>query len=215
MEITQVFGISGAIIYLASYILLQTGWIKGEGNLYAGLNMLAAVFVLVSLTTKFNVGSFLIQISFISLSLYAILRSFLSRRPVQISPAEQHLADTLLPGLPYRRALKLIRNGVWKTEAETILASQGEPLNQVSMLINGNAVVKRDGHKIAEVKAGQIIGEITCLDAKPATAEVSLTGPAHYYTIPSTTLRDILFKNQDILSAFESGQKNQLALKLA
>ncbi len=215
MEITQIFGVSGAIIYLVSYILLQTGWIKGEGNLYAGLNMLAAVFVLISLTTKFNIGSFLIQVSFISLSLYAILRSFLSRRPVQISPAEQQLADTILPGLPYRRALKLIRNGVWKTEEDAILASQGEPLNQVSVLINGNAVVRKNGQRIAEVKSGQIIGEITCLEAKPATAEVSLAGSARYFAIPSNALRDILFKNQDILSAFELGQKKQMALKLA
>lgn len=109
MEITQYIGIAGAVTYLLSYFLLQLGKIDGNGNFYAALNMLAAIFVTISLTTHFNIGSLIIQVSFISLSLYAIFRSFWMRRHIQLAPLEQELAGLLFPDLPPRQALPLIR----------------------------------------------------------------------------------------------------------
>lgn len=214
MDITQIIGVLGAIIYLASYFLLQAGWIKGEGNVYAGMNMLAAACVLYSLSTKFNIGSFLIQVSFILLSIYGIIRSFHSRRPVTLSPKEARLAEILVPDLPHRRAQQLIQKGIWKTEAKSMLATEGEPLDKLIVLLDGNATITKKGQTVAEVVAGQIIGEFTCLDARPATADVSLSGKAQLYYIQNRKLRDILDKNKDISDAFQLGLRNQLALKM-
>ena len=215
MDFTQILGVTGAIIYLASYFLLQAGCIKGESNLYAGLNLLAAICVLTSLYTKFNIGSFLIQISFISLSLYGIARKFIAKRPTELSPEEKQLADILLPSLPYRRALVLIREGVIKTNLHGQLAKEGTPLDEISILIDGNAVVKKSGKKVATVSFGQIIGDVTCISGQPATAEVSTSGRATYFTIPTNILRKTLSQNNDILESFEQALRYQLTLKLA
>jgi hypothetical protein len=102
MDITQYIGIAGAVTYLLSYSLLQLGKIDGNGNFYAFLNMLAVLFVMISLTTRFNIGSMIIQVSFISLSVYAIFRSFWMRRDIKLAPLERQLATLLFPDLPPR-----------------------------------------------------------------------------------------------------------------
>jgi hypothetical protein len=214
MDITQIIGVLGAVIYLASYFLLQAGWIKGEGNVYAGMNMLAAACVLFSLSTKFNIGSFLIQISFILLSIFGIIRSFLARRPIVLSDREAQLANILVPDLPARRAQQLIRNGNWKTAAESKIATEGELLDKLIVLLDGAATVKKQGKKVADVTSGQVIGEFSCLDAGPATADVSLSGTAQLYYIQNKKLREVLDQNKDISDAFQMGLRNQLAVKL-
>ena len=198
-----------------SYFLLQLGKVDGNGNVYASLNMLAAVLVMISLTTHFNIGSLIIQVSFISLSLYAIFRSFWMRRDIKLAPMESQLASLLFPNLPPRQALPLIRKGSWRNEASIMLARQGEPLDAISVLMTGEACVVKSGKCVAKLGAGQIVGEVSWRDNSPATADVSVNKQAHYFSISNTQLRQFLLKNADAASAFEAGLRNQLVRKLA
>ena len=215
MEITQYIGIAGAVTYLLSYGLLQLGKVDGNGNFYAFLNMLAAIFVMISLTTHFNIGSLIIQVSFISLSLYAMFRSFWMRRHIQLAPLEQELAALLFPDLPPRQALPLIRKGSWRNEARVMLARQGEPLEAISVLMTGEACVSKSGKCVAKLGAGQIVGEVSWRDNSPATADVRVDKQAHYFSISCQQLRKFLSANTDAASAFEAGLRNQLVRKLA
>jgi len=215
MEITQYIGIGGAVTYLLSYILLQLGKVDGNGNVYAFLNMLAAAFVMISLTTHFNIGSLIIQISFISLSIYAILRSFLGRRAIKLSPIETELVSLMFPNLPPRRALPLIRKGTWKNTVDDVLATEGKPLDTISIIIFGEAEVSKAGQTVARIGGGQMVGEVTWENDAPATADVVIKGPAHYFTISRKTMRAFLKKNTDVAASFELGLRNQLKRKLA
>jgi hypothetical protein len=215
MDITQVIGIAGAVTYLLSYSLLQLGKIDGNGNFYAFLNMMAAVFVMISLTTRFNIGSMIIQVSFISLSVYAILRSFWMRRHVKLAPLESQLAAVLFPNLPPRQALPLIRKGSWCNEAKVVLAHEGIPLNAISVLMTGEACVTKGGICVAKLSAGQIVGEVSWRDNSPATAKVTVKKQAHYFSISRKQLRCFLSQNTEAASAFETGLRNQLIRKLA
>lgn len=215
MEITQYIGIAGAVTYLASYFLLQLNKIDGNGNFYAFLNMMAAVFVMISLTTHFNIGSMIIQVSFISLSIYAIFRSFWSRRHIALAPIEQELVDVLFPNFPARRVLPLIRKGKWHNETNGQLAHEGEPLTEVSIIMAGEACVSKSGKPVAKIGAGQIVGEVTWHDNEVATADVMINEQAHYFSISVKLLKDFLSKNTDAASAFEAGLRKQLVRKLA
>lgn len=215
MDITLYIGIAGAVTYLLSYSLLQLGKIDGNGNFYAFLNMLAAVFVIISLTTRFNIISMIIQVSFISLSIYAIFRSFWMRRDIKLAPLERQLATLLFPDLPPRQALPLIRKGSWRNEAKVILAHEGKPLDAISVLITGEACVTKGGKCVAKLGAGQIVGEVSWRDNSPATADVTVNNQAHYFSVSSNQLRRFLSKNADAATAFETGLRNQLVRKLA
>lgn len=70
--ILQIIGTVGCLIYVGGYLLVQTGRICGNGVGYAASKLFAASFVLASLVTSFNLASFLIQVSFIAISLYGI-----------------------------------------------------------------------------------------------------------------------------------------------
>ncbi|TVP72761.1 MAG: hypothetical protein EA339_05750 [Rhodobacteraceae bacterium] len=70
--ILQIIGTIGCLIYVGGYLLVQTGRLCGNGIGYAASKLVAASFVLASLVTSFNLASFLIQVSFIAISLYGL-----------------------------------------------------------------------------------------------------------------------------------------------
>lgn len=82
--VVEAVGLLGFALYLASYLLLNVGRLSGERCGYAVMNMVAAACVLVSLTQTFNLASALIQISWIAISLFGIVR-MLRRGPEDYS----------------------------------------------------------------------------------------------------------------------------------
>ena len=73
-EVTNTIGVAGFLAYIASFHLVQTGRICGNGMAYAAANVVAAAMVLISLANAFNIASFLIQVSFILIGLVGIFR---------------------------------------------------------------------------------------------------------------------------------------------
>ncbi len=76
----EIIGLIGFVLYMVSYWLLQLGRLNGNGYCYATLNIAAALFVLVSLRLDFNLASMLIQLAWISISIFGIVRTWNIRR---------------------------------------------------------------------------------------------------------------------------------------
>jgi len=89
MNLYELSGLLGFVGYMGSYTLLQTGRISGEGISYSMMNLFAALFILISLSHSFNLGSALIQTAWISLSVLGICRTLYARMKKQ---------DSRLPG---------------------------------------------------------------------------------------------------------------------
>ncbi len=79
----------GAGLYICAYFLLLFGLIKGQGFIYPLMNLLAAVSVLISLTTHFNLASLIIQASFVTNSLFGMTRVYFLTRAVRFTAAER------------------------------------------------------------------------------------------------------------------------------
>lgn len=75
----QLLGALGSLIYVGGYLLVQCGHICGNSATFTASKLLAAVMVLVSLGTAFNLAAFLIQISFIVISIYGLWYRFSGR----------------------------------------------------------------------------------------------------------------------------------------
>lgn len=82
MQIYEIIGVSGFILYVANYFLLTAGKLATEQPLYFILNGLAASFVLIGLTSSFNLASALIQIFWIAISCWGIYLRFGRRHRV-------------------------------------------------------------------------------------------------------------------------------------
>ena len=68
-------GIAGTLMVLAAFYLLQAGRVSGTGLVYQLLNLFGAGGVLVSLWGKFNVSVFMLELAWMLVSLYGIVRS--------------------------------------------------------------------------------------------------------------------------------------------
>ncbi|MEP6634633.1 MAG: hypothetical protein ABJA62_10550 [Luteimonas sp.] len=77
-------GIAGTLLVLGGFFLLQAGRIGGNGLAYQLMNALGAVGILVSLIGKFNISVFLMELAWILVSAYGILRNFKLRRAANV-----------------------------------------------------------------------------------------------------------------------------------
>ena len=70
----------GVVFVLATYLLVQTGRMDVRRVSYSALNALGAALIIVSLLRDFNLSSFVIEIAWLAISLYGLLRWLRSRR---------------------------------------------------------------------------------------------------------------------------------------
>ena len=77
-------GLVGVAFYLSSYALLQAGVVRGAGVPHTLMNMTAATLVLVSLAAEWNMSSALIQVSWISGSIWR--KAISARAIVEATP---------------------------------------------------------------------------------------------------------------------------------
>jgi len=68
-------GVAGTLMVLAAFFLLQAGRLSGTGLVYQLLNLFGAGGVLVSLLGKFNVSVFVLELTWVLISAYGIVRS--------------------------------------------------------------------------------------------------------------------------------------------
>jgi hypothetical protein len=64
----------GVLLVLGTYLLLQTGRMDMRRPAYSAGNAMGAVLILVSLAYDFNLSSFIIEIVWLLISLYGLVR---------------------------------------------------------------------------------------------------------------------------------------------
>lgn len=215
LQLAHIIGIFGATLYTVSYYLFLSVAINGNGWTYALLNFFAAGLVLISFNIPFDWATFAIQISFFFLCWLALARRFMIRRAISLSVQEKQVADLMFPDLPYRHSLQLIRQGYWKTETSATLAQEGKPIENLSVLLSGTAIVEKEGTQVAALTSGQMVGEVSCIENTQATAKVQLNSTAHYFEISAGKLRQFINTNADAARAFDAAVRHQLSNKLA
>ena len=75
----DVVGLGGTLSILLAFVLLQTRRLSGTGLVYQLLNLFGAAGILVSLFGTFNLSVFLLELAWVIVSLYGIVRSLRER----------------------------------------------------------------------------------------------------------------------------------------
>lgn len=215
LEQAHFIGILGAVLYVGSIYFYLFASTRGNALAFAAVNLIAAVLILVGLNFPFD-GPFLtLQIALFFIGWLAVVYKLIRHRSIALSVQEKQVADLMFPNLPYRHSLELIRQGQWKTETQTTLADEGKPLENLSLLLSGSAIVEKSGTQVATLSSGQMIGEVSCLENTGATAKVRLDSTAHYFSVPACKLRKFVASNTDAARAFETAVRRQLSKKLS
>lgn len=65
----------GVFLILAMYLSLQLGKISASSYYYSVLNALGALFILISLYFQFNLSAFIIELCWLVISLFGMVKS--------------------------------------------------------------------------------------------------------------------------------------------
>jgi predicted membrane protein len=75
MDIFQVIGFIGMIFIVWAYYILQMGKYTHDSLYYQLLNLVGAILLLISLCVHFNLGSFIIEVFWIIITLYGMYKN--------------------------------------------------------------------------------------------------------------------------------------------
>lgn len=142
-------------------------------------------------------------------------RRLWENRSVRFTAEEQAMLDRLFAGLPISRARHLIDQGLWLNgKAGEVMTREGEPVDHLFYLAEGEARVLVTGHEVGLCRAGDLIGELTVLSGESASATVILTTPARFWCARADDLRPYVEAHEDIRRAIEHGFATVLKAKL-
>jgi hypothetical protein len=74
MGLADAVGVVGVLLYLVSYFLLQIERLRFDDYSYLVVNMLAAVLIIVSLVSQFNLSAFLVEALWAIISVVGVVR---------------------------------------------------------------------------------------------------------------------------------------------
>jgi CRP/FNR family transcriptional regulator, cyclic AMP receptor protein len=82
---------------------------------------------------------------------------------------------------------------------------------EVVILVEGTAEVRRDGEVVNTMGPGQCIGEVALVTGQPRTATVLATSPVHALVIEGHAFRSLLAESPDIRVKVERAAARHLA----
>tara|TARA_B100001013_G_C24555873_1_gene420510 strand:- start:202 stop:852 length:651 start_codon:yes stop_codon:yes gene_type:complete len=144
------------------------------------------------------------NIAFITINASHIVWIIYENRGVKFTEDEQELFETVFRNFSPVEFLKLLRQGTWlHASAGDTLAVQGENLGRIMLVFHGLADVSIDEGKVAEVRDGEFIGEMSFLTEEEASATVTATEPTRYLAWNKQQLRKFLNRNPSLRFAMQ------------
>jgi len=152
---------------------------------------------------------------FIGINLVQIVRLIIERRPVQLSEAEGRLRQLLFLSLSPRDVRRLVGCGAWREHADgETLIRQGEALDRLMVVYAGRVGVYIDGQRVASLRAGRLVGELSWVTGAPASADVVATGAVRCLVWEREQLKAFLERHPVIRQALQVILGEDLARKL-
>jgi len=91
-----------------------------------------------------------------------------------------------------------------------VLISQGHHHQEMFVLETGAAVVEIDGNQVAEIPAGEFVGELGYFTRSPATATVRTSAESEVLVIPYNRFEQILEDNPQLVRAIAAELADRL-----
>ena len=152
---------------------------------------------------------------FMAINGYRIAHLVYESRRVSFSDEEHELHETIFQSFAPVEFMKLLRLGEWREAGPgTVLAVEGEALDSLTLIYNGEVVVEKGGAEVARSRDGTLIGEMSFIQGGAATATVTAAGPTRYLVWPKQELRKLLRRNPTMDIAMNSVFSIDLTKKL-
>ena len=151
------------------------------------------------------------NIVFVMVNLYHIGVIIYEKRPVQMNPKDKELYETLFKDLSPVEYLKISKVSQWKKfKSGEIIITQDSLVKDLILIYNGTVDVVVDKKKVAELKDGQFVGEMSFLTEKPATATCVVRHDCECLVWKQPEFKDLLKRNPSLYYTIQSLLSNQL-----
>lgn len=87
-DLVEWIGVAGFFVYIIGFFLVQARMLCGNSDLFSISQICAALLVLISLSTEFNLASFMIQVSYATIGALGVL---LRKLRLQARPSRTRL----------------------------------------------------------------------------------------------------------------------------
>lgn len=104
--------------------------------------------------------------------LFRLLRDYSQQRRVDLSSDEQAMRDELLPGLSDFDFNLLWALGEKASYHDQVIIGAGSQPTTVSVVLDGTALIERNGELIRGVRRGGLLGEMSFVSGEPAGVSV-------------------------------------------
>jgi len=155
------------------------------------------------------------NIVFVLVNVYHIAVIIYEKRPVHMSDKEKELYETMFRGLTPVEFLKITKVAEWKQfKAPLPIITQGKPVNDLILIYNGMVDILVNDNKVAELKDGQFVGEMSFLTEKPATATCRVSHNTECLVWPQKDFKDLLKRNPSLYFTIQSLLSEQVSNNL-
>lgn len=136
------------------------------------------------------------------------------RRELPLSDNDLRLYQSF-PGMTPGDFRRLRRLGEWQTsEADTTLTTEGQPLDKLFYVLDGEIEVRKGGRSIP-VPVRHFIGEIAYLQRVPASATVVARPGTQFIIWPHDALKQLTTRHEGLRQSLHSLLSSDLATKVA
>jgi hypothetical protein len=186
-------------LYLCSYLVKDIFWLRA-------LTVVAGLVLLTFYAQQPSplLAAIVWNVLFTVINVYQLVLLFLERRPVVLSEREQRLYQLVFRSLTPREFVKLLAVGRWEEAPESErLVEAGKALDRFMIIFAGKTAVRAGDKNIAELGAGQFVGEMSFLTNQAPTADVVAIEPTRYVAWPKRDLSHFLETNPALRSAMQ------------
>jgi hypothetical protein len=198
------------VLLLASFLVRDILWLRL-------LNVLAGVMFITYCATASPVmwASAGWNALFLIINLVQIWRLILERRPVRLRADELSLYQLAFRGLTPREFTRLLAIGSWEDAAAgQRLVEQGVVLDRLLVVSRGTIDVLVGDARVAQLKPGQLVGEMSFLTDAKTSAAVVTAEPTRYLALPTEPLRALFKRYPELRAAMQMVIGSDLVAKL-
>ena len=152
---------------------------------------------------------------FIAVNLYHIGVILYEKRAVKMDDKNEELYQTLFKEMTPVEYLKISRAAQWETlKPGQRIITQGMPVPDLYLIYNGTVDVAIDGERVAELKDGEFVGEMSFLTEKVATASCIVKYDAQCLVWKQREFKELLKRNPSLYFTIQSVLSAQVSDKL-
>lgn len=151
---------------------------------------------------------------FVSINVYWVVRLLRERRAVRLPEELRPLHEKHFAALAPAEFLRIWGEGERRAGADVQLVREGTRPDALYFLLSGTVAVRRNGHALTHLTAGNFVAEMSLLTGEKTTADVVAVGPIEYVAWPAEKLARLRQRNPMLWSKVQSVLGHDLVEKI-